>query len=496
MATAERLIQISPSPLSAERGLLRSDRLLGLIALDWRFELTRYPWVRRMLKSRWMPFLLIVFNLFMFTIILMAGWVGGVGAGNYNFGIMLVWILWWVVLMMVLVPGLSRFWCTMCPLPVIGEWLQRFTLIGVRHDPKKGNLFYGLRKRWPKKLSNMWLMNFLFLGTTFFSAFFTTRPVGTFILLFLIIIASIVLSMIYHKRTFCLYICPISGFQALYSNFAVTEVRVKDPTICQDHKTKGCVVGNQCGYGCPWLLLPYKFTRNTYCGMCMECFKTCEYDNMALNLRPPGTDLLVDDNRHLDEAWKGFIMLGIAVTFSLVMQGPWGFLKDWANMVTLPGYFAFIGLHALWTLAVIPALFGAFVWWGHRRSASTTVPLKKSFINFSYTLVPLGLAAWVAFSFGILLPNGSYLLHILSDPFAWGWNLFGTAHFPWTPFGTGLMPWIQIAALAGGLLFSLDFGYKLAIQTYKNREAAARAAVPVMLFLALTTAGLSWLFTG
>jgi len=476
--------------------VFRTDRVLGLLPLDWRLELTRYPIVRQLLKSRWMPFLLLAFNLFMFTVILMAAWIGGVGAGNYNFGIMIIWILWWVVLMMILVPGLSRFWCTVCPLPLVGEWLQRLTLVGVRHDPKKGNLFAGFKKRWPKSLSNMWVMNFLFLGTTFFSAFFTTRPVGTFVLLFSIIILSIVLSVIYHKRTFCLYVCPISGFQALYSNFAMTEVRVKDPTICRDHKSKGCVVGNASGYGCPWLLLPYKFTRNTYCGMCFECFKTCEYDNMALNLRPPGTDLLVDDNRRLDESWKAFIMLGVSVFFFLVMQGPWGALKDWANAATWGGYLTFIGVHSLFNLAVIPAIFLGFIWWSRRMARAPEVPLKKAYINFSYTLVPLGLVAWIAFSFGILLPNSSYVLHILSDPFAWGWDLFGTAHFPWTPFWTGIMPWIQAVCLLVGLLFSLDFAYRLARQTYPSEAQAGRGLLPVALFLTLATGALLWLFIG
>lgn len=101
--------------------MFRTDRILGLMPVDWRLELTQYPLVRALLKSRWMPFIPIVFNLFMFTIILMAGYYGGLAPGNYNFGIMIVWIVWWVVLMMVLVPGGSRAWCTACPLPVLGE---------------------------------------------------------------------------------------------------------------------------------------------------------------------------------------------------------------------------------------------------------------------------------------------------------------------------------------------------------------------------------------
>jgi hypothetical protein len=472
---------------------MRDGYILGIIPETWRLELTKFPLVRRLLRSRWMPLSLILFNVFLFTVILMAGLMGGLtSAGNYNFGIMIVWILWWVALMTVLVPGLSRFWCTMCPLPFFGEWLQRLRLFSVRHERGR-NLYFGLNKRWPRSLSNMWLMNILFLVTTFFSSFITVRPAATFVLLASIIVLSITLSLIYRARTFCLYVCPVSGFQGLYSNFALTEVRVKDPEICARHKQKGCVVGNERGYGCPWLLLPYAFKRNTYCGMCFECLKTCEYDNMAVNLRPPGVDLLVDEKRGLDEAYKALIMLGIAIVFFVTFQGPWGVLKDWANAKTISGYLTFIGLHASWNLAILPGIFLIFAW-AARRASREDLPIKKVFVNFSYATVPLGLAAWVAFSWGIILPNGSYLLHVLSDPFAWGWDLFGTAGFPWTPVLTGLMPYLMIAAMLAGLLFSMDVAIKIAKQTFSDRENALMGALPILIFLVLMTGGLMWLF--
>src|SRR3989304_2272194 len=221
--------------LTGRASMFQTDRILGFMPVDWRLGVARHPWGGAVLKSRWMPFVPIVVNLFIFTVILMAGYYGGTSPGNYNFGIMIVWIVWWVVLMMVLVPGGSRAWGIGCPLPVLGEWMQRLTLVGVRHN-KKGNFYLGLRKRWPKSLSNMWIMNFLFLATTFTTGFITTRPIATFIMLGAIIALAIVLSMVYHKRAFCLYVCPVSGFQGLYSNFAITEVRVKDPAICKGHK--------------------------------------------------------------------------------------------------------------------------------------------------------------------------------------------------------------------------------------------------------------------
>lgn len=465
------------------------EKILGIFAVDWRYDVTSLPYVRQIFKSRWVPFIPIVINLFVFTVILMAGFVGGVSAGNYNFGIMFVWIVWWVLLMMVLVPFLSRIWCMVCPLPAFGEWMQRGGFLGVR---KK---LFGLNKKWPKALRNMWLMNFLFLATTYTTGFLTTRPMATFILLISIIAGSIVLCMVYERRNFCVYGCPVSGFQGLYSNLAITEIRPKDPEVCKNHKLRECVIGNERGYACPWMQQPFNMKRNTYCGMCLECFKTCEHDNIVLNLRPPAVDLLVDEKRGLDEAWKAFIMLGIAIFFFLIMQGPFGTLKDWANAKTLEGYLMFIGLHSTFNLLLLPGIFFVFAY-ASQALGSREVALRKVFTNFSYTLVPLGLMAWVAFSFGILFPNSSYVLHVASDPFAWGWDLLGTAHVRWTPFLTGLMPLFQIGALLFGLALSLDICFKISKQTFQKREDAVVGFYPIAGFLTLTTMFLMWLFTG
>jgi len=106
-------------------------------------------------------------------------------------------------------------------------------------------------------------------------------------------------------------------------------------------------------------------------------------------------------------------------------------------------------------------------------------------VNFSYILVPVGLAVWAGFSLGIILPNGSYLLHIISDPFAWGWNLFGTANFPWTPVFTGIMPYLQTLVVMIGFLFALDLGYKFSLSTYSTLEEAKRGWVPMLIYLVI-----------
>ena len=468
------------------------EKLFGLIDIDKRFELTKFKLVRRLFKSRWFPLILILVNLFIFVIILLSGFLGGYSAGNYNFGIMIVWILWWVVLMLVLVPGFSRAWCLMCPFPIFSDWFQRRRLFSVKQDKPAG-----MGRRWPKSLRNMWVMNIGFLVTTFFTGFFNVRPLVTFVLLGTIILLAFVLGLIFQKRSFCLYVCPVSGFQGLYSQFSMTEIRRKDPQVCKKHSPKTCFVGNEKGHGCPWLLTPFDFEKNTYCGMCMECFKSCPYDNMALNLRPPGVDLLVDTKREpkgLDEAWKAFIMLGIAIVFYLTFQAPWAFFKDMVRATTVGGYLGYIGIHSVFNLLILPGIFLLFAFLSKLLSGNSEVPLKKVFVNFAYTLVPLGLGVWIAFSIGIILPNGSYILHILSDPFSWGWNLFGTANFPWTPILTGALGYLQGAALVILYLFSLEYGFKLSGKVYGDIKQARRGWIPIFIFLTLITVMFLWLF--
>ncbi len=470
---------------------MSKDKLFGIFDLDYRFELTRFKPIRALFKSRWFPLLPILFNLSVFMIILIACLLGGYSAGNYNFGIMIVWILWWVMLMFVLVPGFSRAWCMVCPFPVFGDWAQRGVLFSVNMNKPKG-----LNIKWPKALKNMWIMNILFLFTTFFSGFFTVRPLATFILLGGIILLAFVMGLIFERRSFCLYVCPVSGFQGLYSQFAMSEIRRKDPAICQEHKLKTCYLGSEKGHGCPWLLTPFNFKKNTYCGMCLECFKTCPYDNMAFNLRFPGADLLVDEKRGLDEAWKSFIMLGIAMVFFLSMQGPWGVLKDMVRATTLKGYLTFISIHSTFSLLVVPGIFFIFCYLSKFFSGNKEVGLKRIFINFSYTLIPIGLGVWIAFSLGIILPNGSYILHIISDPFAWGWNVFGTANFPWTPIFTHILGYLQGLTLLIFYLFSIAYGFRLSKQTYPDIQQARRGWIPILLFLTLMTSAFLWLYLG
>jgi hypothetical protein len=110
--------------------------------------------------------------------------------------------------------------------------------------------------------------------------------------------------------------------------------------------------------------------------------------------------------------------------------------------------------------------------------------------RFAPALIPLGLAAWAAFSLGFVLTNVSYILPVLSDPIGLGWNLLGTASFPWTPVGGALASWAVVAILLAGLAWSSRRVRAVADQV----AGGVRMAAPVWGFAFVVTAGLLWVF--
>ncbi|MHB8875647.1 MAG: 4Fe-4S binding protein [Myxococcaceae bacterium] len=460
--------------------------------------LERYPVARKILKWRGLQFWLIWVNVVFFAAFLYAGLFGS-PVGSRNVMIVFVWIFWWFLLIAILVPFFSRLWCTMCPLPVFGEWMQRLRLVGVRagEGPKgQKTRMFGLNLEWPKPLRNIWLQNVGFLCLASFSALLVTRPIiSTFVLGGMIVIA-VALSLVFRQRAFCMYLCPVSGFLGLYSMTSTTAVRVKDPALCRSHKAKECLVGCQDGYGCPWYQYVGSMTRNNYCGMCFECIKTCPHDNVTVYLRPLCSDRTL---KGYDEAFKAFIMMVLALVYSVTLLGPWGTVKDWAN-VTEVGDWKGFGLYVLAVvgscLVVFPALHLSATWLGRLLASEPAAKLKDNFVRYAYVWVPLGLFAWIAFSVPLIAVNGAYILSTASDPMGNGWDLFRTAQVHWHPLLPEWIGLVQLPLLLVGLYFSFSSTWEIGRELYPDAKKALRSLAPTWVLASTMTALLMAFFVG
>jgi ferredoxin len=468
-------------------------------AKTWRINLfTRWPWLKRLLRMRSFQFLVILPNLLLFYLFLIAG-VFGTPVGNRNIIIVFVWILWWFLLIGVMVPFGSRIWCTMCPLPFFGDWLQRRAVIKVRPGKSPGtqNTFFGLHKRWPKRLSNIWLQNFGFLLLATFSALLVTRPIVSMIVFGVLIVLAAAMALVYRLRTFCNYVCPISGFLSLYAMTSTLELRSVDKNECLKCKSKACIRGADTGWACPWNVYMGKLDRNNYCGLCFECVKSCPNDNISLFVRPFATSDVVLHG--YDEVWKACIMLVLALTYSLMLLGPWGLFKDWANISEVGDWrgFGLFGVgQALLALVIFPGLYYISIRLGKWYARADAVPTKELFLKYAYMLVPMGLLAWIAFSVPLIMVNGSYIISVISDPLGWGMNLFGTAEFRWTPLWPEWVPFIQVPILLAGFYYGLRGLHKVARQLFSDPVQLRRSLVPPAVLLLGVTVVFLKLFIG
>jgi len=445
-------------------------------------ELTRLPLLKSALKSRYPQLAVFIVMLIGYIFAILAGLIG-TPVGSHNFSIVFVWIAWWAILILVAVPFFGRGWCAVCPIPLPGEWLQRGAILA---PPDKRPKWLNLRV--PKMFRNIWLQNISFLLLALFSSILLTTPNITGIVLAAMLFAAIGLSTIFERRAFCRYLCPVGGFIGLYSQTAPIELRIKDKQVCVKCEGKPCYNGSQAGYGCPWDVFPGGLTKNTYCGLCMECIRTCPHDNIAVNLRPFSADLAKPSNR-MDEAFKAFIMLGSAMIYAGVLLGPWGMFKDAAYNVGSSAWFVYAIIFLAIIFVILPGFFTLALSLtlsnGHPSPTGRGVGV-RAFASLSSALIPLGLMFWVAFSLSFVLTNASYILAALSDPLGLGWNLFGTANTAWQPMLTTILAPAQTLALVGGLIWSARTAQKAANEVKVS-------SIPVIVYSLIVTSIMLWL---
>jgi polyferredoxin len=447
--------------------------------LPTRINLYRIPWLRVVLANPWPQFLmrLVMLMGFLFTI---ATALLGTRVGSHNFAIIMVWIAWWTTLKLGFIPLGGRSWCSICPIALPAEWLQQGGIID------KGKRRLGLDLRWPKALRGSWLQSGGFLLIGMFSAVTLTDPHVTGWVLLALFALAIGMSLVFEHRAFCSYICPIGGFSGMYSKEAPVEVKVIDKEICARHEDKSCY------QACPWGVYPLAMKDTSACGLCMECLRACPKDNLALNVRPYGSDLARPANSsRLDETLLALVMLGSALVFSAVFLGPWGWLKMSAYNIGSQAWLVYaLGFLAL-NLLVLPGIFTMCVslW---KKISGSSLPLKRMIAQEAQGLLPLGLLAWMAFTISFALPKLHYVMGVLNDPFGWGWQLLGVGTSASLDVSR-ISLLLEILLLIVGIFWSAKVTRKLSVFDGKKNSPIN---YPVLAFYLVYSGAFLWLLAG
>ncbi len=437
--------------------------------------------IKRLMRWRGFQFSIQAPNVLIYLLVIFTG-LFGVQVSTGNFATVITWIIWWAAIVFTFV-FVGRLWCLMCPFSAMAEWLQRATLWTVKRET------FGLGWKWPKRLRNLYVPTILFLVLTWVDHQFglVGSPLYTAYFVLVILAGAVVIGLLFERRTFCQYVCPIGGLIGIYSMFASAELRVANRQVCKEHKTKNCLLGNgSAGYGCPVRVYPGDMDSNFSCTLCTECVKTCPKDNIAINVRPFARDLVNLNEKRLgfDMALLAVVLLGLPTFQTIVMIEPWeGWMASLQQMLGLPQVATFTLTFLVGTLLIPVGLFTGMAALTKLFARGSDLTLRRVFINFAFAFIPVGLMMHLAHNVKHLFGEGQTIIPVLSDPFGWGWDLFGTAGLTLTSmFTNAQLTGVQFALLIIGQGFATYVAYRIAHRLFGDRMGSIlRGLIPVLI---------------
>ncbi len=411
--------------------------------------------LKKLVVSRWPQILMMIFAMIMIYIVILTSVLGTKVSGR-NLGVLLMWAIWLFFLVAVLTPFFGRIWCTICPLPLFGDWIQRRSFFSPASGTTKSynNKFFGLFLKWPLWLTNDWPRLIVFMLLATFSTTLVATPIISGITVLMLLLVPTLMSSIWELRAFCRYICPVSVFVGPFSRMSMLSIRNKSQAVCDRCKPKFCQNGSQEGWGCPYGLNVGELNENSDCGLCLECTRSCKYNNVSLYKRPFASEL---GTRNYGQAWLSIAIFTLAIVYSILYEGHWPIVRDYVNILD-KGNWGLFGIYSIlvWSLALVimPGLLFLLSFAGLKFSKAVQSP-RTSFLMSSGSLLPLGLTLWIAFVIPMLFVNVSFILQSLSDPFGWGWDFLGTANTPWHQLLPRYIPIFQSLIILTGLYFSM-----------------------------------------
>lgn len=118
--------------------------------------------------------------------------------------------------------------------------------------------------------------------------------------------------------------------------------------------------------------------------------------------------------------------------------------------------------------------------------------------DFVNSLIPIALAYVVAHYFSAFVLQGQLAIRLVSDPFGFGWNLFGTADFAgWIASLSANTIWyVQVAALVVGHVLGLVLAHERAVSLFRGKLAGRTQYAMLALMVIYTVGGLWVLSSG
>jgi ferredoxin len=445
-------------------------KILGRITTrDYTFDTFRIPTQKKAMKSRLLLNILQATVLGVYLLLIIAGLLG-TQVSSSNIATVAVFTLWWTgILIIMLLFG--KVWCSVCPWHTTATWMKRHNL--------------SLNKKWPAKLNNTYLAIGLLAGVTWFEVglLVSHSPQYTSYLLISLLGISIGSAAIFKRRAFCMHICFIGAIQGVYSSLSPLELRSRNKGTCKTCSTKDCLKGNEKGDPCPVMVYAAAMERNNQCILCTECIKTCPYDNLTLNIRPPASELLGIKHHRIKEATFVVALLGLTFFPSATMFPAW---MEFRMSIPQETFYLALTLILIGSIALPAAITYSFSWASRTLSGVKRSSVKEVFKVYAYSLIPLSLFYHLSHNLHHFIMEGTLIFNVISDPLGKGWNLFGTRDTViMIAASETMLKNAQIGLILVGLFTSNVVAYKTSQKLFRDEKKAIKGVIPISLLLLL-----------
>ena len=260
--------------------LMPEDIFIGIAPPEGKYtiNLLQFDKIKKFFSSRAYPGVLQMVTFSVFSLIFLLSFAGN-QAPDSNVALILVWSMWEPLLVISWFFG-ARIWCASCPMGALNDLLNR---IGGRklkvpafiHD-------YGVYFSAAGLAVIIWAE---------YATGMQYSPLATGYLLLAIAAFALLSGILFERRVWCRYLCPLGMLGAVFSGCSVVELRTNQSICNSTCKTNSCYKGDENTPGCPLYQGPFSLSSNQNCILCGNCIKACSNDSPAFNLRIPGHEL-------------------------------------------------------------------------------------------------------------------------------------------------------------------------------------------------------------
>lgn len=391
-------------------------------------------------------------------LLLIATSLFGINKPVENLSPTFVWIIWWVG-MGYICALLGNLWMLVNPWRTMFEWVEGF--LTSEEDGDEGLMDYP--ESW-----GVWPAVILFFIFAWLENVYNGAQAPFKLGLFILVYSAITWAgmLLFGKHVWLRRGEAFSVLFGLFARFSPTEIRTSGDDTCVD---------------------------------CLECFQKADPDERQFNLRPYAVGLVTSGA--VSASMAVFVILTLAtVTFDGISEtSAWSNVQNELLPVISPLPVDAVGMIDTLGLIVIPAIFLTvylgFSWVLRLFEGTTDSPVFDVAKVFILSLVPIALAYNIAHFISYLALPGQGIIPLLSDPFGFGWDLFGTAGYliNINIISVGFVWWVSIIAIVLGHISSVYVAHIISLRRMPTSAQAVKSQYPMLALMIVYTATSLWI---